>query len=50
MEEIIEDAFILLLLNVSPGPTANESVSSLTCLYRHDHSEKVTDRPLRAQV
>lgn len=33
-----------------PSPSAHDSVSSLTCLCRHDHGEKLTESPVQAQV
>lgn len=34
----------------SPSPSAHDSVSSLTCLHRHDHCERLTGSPVQAQV
>lgn len=39
-----------LLLNSYPGSPANDSMSILVCLYRHDHCTKLTDNPVQSQV
>lgn len=49
-EKLLEDAVIFTLANNEPSHPANGAMSTLICLYKHDHGIKLMANPVQSWV